>query len=87
MDTHGGEGEMATRIEAIFEDGVFRPTGPVKIAEGERVQIVVMAGEDALEPSSPSDILAEIAALPLESTGDDTAAQDHDRFLYGSERS
>jgi predicted DNA-binding antitoxin AbrB/MazE fold protein len=77
---------MATRIEAIFEHGVFRPTEPVTIAEGERVQIVIVSPDDAIEHRSPANILAEIAALPLESTGDETTARDHDRFLYGSER-
>ena len=31
---------MAT-IEAIFEHGVFRPTGPVSLPEGSRVTVVV----------------------------------------------
>jgi len=75
---------MATRIEAIFENGVFRPTEPVTIAEGERVQIVIASAEDPIEHGSPARMLAEIAALPLESTGDETTARDHDRFLYGS---
>ena len=75
---------MATRIEAIFENGVFRPTEPVRIAEGERVQIVVVAPDDPIEHRSPASILADIAALPLESTGDESTARDHDRFLYGS---
>jgi predicted DNA-binding antitoxin AbrB/MazE fold protein len=75
---------MATTIEAIYEHGVFRPTEPVGIADGVRVQIVVVSSEDPGEVSSPASILAEIAALPLESQDDETTARDHDRFLYGS---
>jgi predicted DNA-binding antitoxin AbrB/MazE fold protein len=76
---------MATRIEAIFEHGVFRPTEPVEIAEGERVQIVVSPAAP-VETSSTASILAEIAALPLEFTGDETMARDHDQILYGHQR-
>ena len=77
---------MTTRIEAIFEHGVFRPTEPVSIAEGERVQIVVVSPGESVEHRSPASILAEIAALPLESSDDETTARDHDRYLYGAER-
>jgi predicted DNA-binding antitoxin AbrB/MazE fold protein len=76
---------MATRIEAIYEHGVFRPTGPVEIAEGERVEIVVLSPERTAPPLAAS-ILAEIAALPPESEGDETTARDHDRYLYGLDR-
>jgi predicted DNA-binding antitoxin AbrB/MazE fold protein len=58
---------MATRIEAGYQDGVFHPTAPVNIADGERVQLVLLSAEDAAEMQSPASILAEIAALPLES--------------------
>ena len=77
---------MATRIDAIFEDGVFRPTEPVSMAEGERVQLVIVSPDDPVDPRLPASILAEIAALPLESSDDETTARDHDRYLYGSER-
>lgn len=30
-----------SNIEAVFEGGVFRPTGPVALAEGSRVIVVV----------------------------------------------
>lgn len=57
-----------TTVEAIFEDGVFKPVKPPKLAEGQRVQITVeripqLAPEDTLQLAlsvyqglSPSDI-------------------------------
>jgi len=70
---------MATRIEAIYEHGVFRPTAPVEMAEGERVQIVVLTPDEADPSPSPASILAEIAALPLETVSDESDSQNHDR--------
>lgn len=74
---------MATRIDAVFEDGVFRPTGPVEIAEGERVQLVVLPPIDERDHPSAASILAEIAALPLEAESDMSTARDHDHDLDG----
>ena len=74
---------MATRIDAIYEHGVFRPTEPVELPEGERVQIVVVSTDALPSASEAARILAEIAALPLETTDDETVSRDHDRYLYG----
>jgi predicted DNA-binding antitoxin AbrB/MazE fold protein len=41
-------------ISAIFRDGVFQPIGPVKLREGEKVQIEVVRSE----PSVSSVILS-----------------------------
>ena len=73
---------MATQIDAIYEHGVFRPTEPVEMPEGERVRIVVLTPDSVTSTPSPASILAEIAALPLETVGDDDASIEHDRYLY-----
>ena len=61
---------MATRIDAIYEHGVFRPTEPVEMPEGERVQIVVLIPDEVALSPSPASVLAEIAAFPLGTVGD-----------------
>ncbi len=71
-----------TKIEAIFENGVFRPVHPVQIDEGVHVELMV---DDAVmtavaQPILP--VLAEIAALPLEGPDDGFSGADHDRVLY-----
>jgi predicted DNA-binding antitoxin AbrB/MazE fold protein len=33
--------DMSQRIEAIFDNGVFRPDGPVNIPEGQRVSLTI----------------------------------------------
>jgi predicted DNA-binding antitoxin AbrB/MazE fold protein len=48
---------MSQRIDAIFENGVFRPEVPVNIAEGQRVLLNV-------EPiQAPPDDLSDIVDL------------------------
>ena len=37
---------MGQQIEAIYEHGVFRPLGPVSLAESQRVSIVISGLED-----------------------------------------
>ncbi len=44
---------MKTTIEAIFEDGVFKPVMPLELPEGLRVQITV----ESVPGFAPEDIL------------------------------
>jgi predicted DNA-binding antitoxin AbrB/MazE fold protein len=55
---------MTISIEAIYEQGVLRLIQPIPLAEGTRVEITI-ATPVSTRPF-PAQILAEIAALPLE---------------------
>ncbi len=44
---------MTRTVEAIFEDGVLKPTSPLNIAEHKKVTLII---ED--EPAEPVDILS-----------------------------
>ena len=44
---------MRTTVEAIFEDGVFKPVKPPELPEGQRVQITV----ESVPGLAPDDIL------------------------------
>ena len=37
---------MSRVVEAVYERGVFRPLKKVRLKEGEKVKIVILAGED-----------------------------------------
>ena len=37
---------MSRAVEAVYERGVFRPLEKVRLKEGEKVKIVILAGED-----------------------------------------
>lgn len=44
---------MATAIKAVYEDGVFKPLGPVKLKEHTEVEVRVPA-ESAVEDDDPT---------------------------------
>ena len=65
---------MSEAVEAIFENGVFRPLKPVGLAEGERVKITVV--ERAADPAADfSDIAVDMGIPDL--------ATNIDHYLYG----
>jgi predicted DNA-binding antitoxin AbrB/MazE fold protein len=75
--------QMATTVEAIYEQGVLRLIQPLSLAEGTRVVIIVFTREPTAEGGTPADILAAIAALPMEADGEEFSGRDHDKILYG----
>jgi len=44
---------MTREVEAIFEDGVFKPVEPVQLADKQRVKLRVTEAEEALPTGSP----------------------------------
>ena len=74
---------MTTTVEAIYEQGVLRLLQPLSLADGTRVEIIVITQELTAEDRTPADILAAIAALPMEAGGKEFSGRDHDKILYG----
>jgi predicted DNA-binding antitoxin AbrB/MazE fold protein len=73
---------MALIVEAVYENGVLKPTQPLPFQEHEKVTITV----EPARPSLAERIAARAAALPpevLAALPDDLAAQ-HDHYLYGT---
>jgi predicted DNA-binding antitoxin AbrB/MazE fold protein len=85
-------------IDAMYEDGVLKPSEPLPLREHEKVRITVVPSEDTAvaspatshpatsEPSLGERIAARVRALPadtLDGLPDDLAAQ-HDHYLYGT---
>jgi len=60
-------------IEAVFEDGVFRPLAKVRLPEHQRVSIVVTVQDDL-----PTELLARVA----ENDGNFAFLADHAEDLY-----
>lgn len=73
---------MTATVEAIYEDGVLRPMKPIALPEGTKVDIIVVSKERVPAAREPSDILAEIAALPVEGSTEPFSGRDHDSALY-----
>lgn len=88
---------MNDRIEAIYEDGVFRPLGAVSLPDHFRVVLWIENGiEDEKSPDDDPAVIAEqqraIAQLNAEleqlvdnSPDDGFSGADHDRILYGGQ--
>jgi len=63
---------VSKQIPAIYEGGVIRPLEPPGLTEGEELDVVLLPRQKQAR-KSPAQILAEIAALPLEGEHDRSA--------------
>ena len=77
--------QMTTTVEAIYEQGVLRLLQPLSLAEGTRVDVIVFTREPTAEGGTPADIVAAIAAMPMEVGGEEFSGRDHDKILYGDQ--
>jgi predicted DNA-binding antitoxin AbrB/MazE fold protein len=73
---------MTITLQAIYEQGVLRLMQPINLPEGTPVEVIVTSRDFNQEEKTPADILAEIAALPLEGTQENFSGHDHDKILY-----
>lgn len=73
---------MTKQIEAVYENGVLRPTQPINVPEGEHVQLILVTREQTQPNGNTAALLAEIAALPLEGENGSFSGRDHDTVLY-----
>jgi len=46
---------MSTTIEAVYEQGVLRLSRPIDLADGTRVDVIVIASHPALTPVMPDE--------------------------------
>jgi predicted DNA-binding antitoxin AbrB/MazE fold protein len=77
---------MTMSVEAIYEQGVLWLKEPISLEEGAHVEVIVIAREPAPGDTTAAEILAGIAALPLEGDGEEFSGRDHDQILYGEGR-
>lgn len=76
---------MISPVTAIVEGGLLRRINPLPLADGTRVELIIMPGKKALpDPQMAATLLAAIAALPTEG-GDRMTSVDHDKILYGEQ--
>jgi predicted DNA-binding antitoxin AbrB/MazE fold protein len=74
---------MTATFAAIYEKGVLRPIDPVDLEEGTHVEVMVVHAAPPPGGETAGRILAEIASLPVEGSGDPFTGRDHDKYLYG----
>lgn len=73
---------MSQTISAIYENGTLILEKPLTVSEGSKVEVIVVVKERN-QKRTPAEILAELAALPLEGKTDKFSNRDHDKILYG----
>jgi predicted DNA-binding antitoxin AbrB/MazE fold protein len=80
---NSGEVAMNKQIEAVYENGMFRPVKPINLRNGERLDLILIRREPP-QPSNgdAAELLADIAALPLEGATDAFSGEQHDQILY-----
>lgn len=74
---------MTAQFTAIYEHGLFKPTVPISLDEGSQVEVVIISKRAGPGHRTPAEILAEIAALPMQPGGREFTGRDHDQILYG----
>src|SRR3982751_1311738 len=88
-------GALMPPIEAIYENGVFRPLSPIELPEGARVEVIVIEPgpgslsreAEVVEPAVGEELAAlldQVAALPYtpHPDGQTDVSSRHDDFLY-----
>ncbi len=73
---------MSQTISAVYEKGTLILEKPLAVSEGVKVEIIVLLPKDKMQEKTPAEILAEIAALPMEGNGEKFSNREHDRILY-----
>ena len=73
---------MTKEIEAVYEHGLIRPLQPLELPEGARLEVIVITQEPSQANGNTAEVLAEIAALPLEGSTDAFPGEEHDSVLY-----
>jgi predicted DNA-binding antitoxin AbrB/MazE fold protein len=72
---------MSKQIQAVYEKGVLRPLEPLKLDEGEELDVVLLPRRKSIARDA-ARVLADIAKLPLEGAQDGFSGAEHDRILY-----
>jgi len=72
---------MPKTIEAIYEDGVFKPIKKIRLREHEKVELSVLTESEMDDMTQKALSIIGIGESGLKDT-----AQRHDEYLYGKRR-
>jgi predicted DNA-binding antitoxin AbrB/MazE fold protein len=79
-----------TAVRAIYEDGVFKPEGPVPLENKTRVELVIQKPAPLPAPAAddddPTGWKTARELIGCIKDGPEDAAENHDKYLYGSDR-
>lgn len=75
---------MSTAIDAVFEDGVFKPEGPVDLREKTRVHLVIETADDPVAADDPTGwkTIDRLIGCIEDTEPGEAIGRDHDKHLY-----
>lgn len=73
---------MTFTSPAIYQQGMLQLMQPIDLPEGTSVKVIITVDDSTQESENLADVLAQIAALPLEGDRENFSGRDHDRILY-----
>jgi predicted DNA-binding antitoxin AbrB/MazE fold protein len=71
---------MSKVIEAIFENGIFKPLSELRLKNHQRVRIEILSEEDEQSVEAQKKVLLKFAGVGESHLTD--VAKNHDRYLY-----
>jgi hypothetical protein len=76
---------MSRVVDAIFEDGVFKPEQPVDLKEKTKVHLVIEPATAAPAPDDddPTGWKTAMELMGCIEDGPEDGAENHDRYIYG----
>jgi predicted DNA-binding antitoxin AbrB/MazE fold protein len=84
---------MTYHIDAIYDNGQFKPLEPVVLPDQSRVRLTVEAAEAeqakadvlAKQQAALKSLWAELDKIPQHRNNDGWSVRDHDQLLYGGD--
>ncbi|TWT74689.1 hypothetical protein Pla123a_35130 [Posidoniimonas polymericola] len=79
---------MDEQVDAIYENGILRPSTPLNLPEGAHVRVVIGRATDEADatgesPSPQSDLWQIADETPQPADAQQWSSADHDELLYG----
>lgn len=77
----------STDVDAVYEDGVFKPERPVDLAEKTKVHLVIeTASPPAEDDDDPTGWKTAMELIGCVDDGPEDGAENHDRYIYSDDQ-
>ena len=77
---------MTTIVDAIYEDGVFKPEHPVDLKEKTKVRLVIESAQPPPADDDPTGWKAAREIIGCIGDGPEDGAENHDHYIYGYDK-
>lgn len=75
---------MQKTIDAIYEDGVFKPVKKVAMREHAKLKLIVLKEDKTSVLAAKQQSKALLSLSGIWESGDFNVSEAHDKYLYGS---